>query len=63
MVFGFFRDDATKFLELYQARKLIEGAPFASLDTVGAGALIKMGVEWGRAAKPDLKVGSCTVAS
>jgi pyruvate,orthophosphate dikinase len=59
MVFGFSRDDATKFLKLYQARKLIEGDPFASLDTVGVGALIKMGIERGRAAKPDLKVGIC----
>ena len=59
MVFGFSRDDATKFLKLYQARKLIEGDPFASLDTVGVGALIKMGIERGRAVKPDLKIGIC----
>ena len=59
MVFGFSRDDATKFLKLYQARKLIKADPFATLDTVGVGALIKMGVERGRAAKPDLKVGVC----
>ena len=59
MVFGFSRDDATKFLKLYQARKLIEGDPFATLDIVGVGALIKMGVELGRAAKPDLKIGIC----
>ena len=59
MVFGFSRDDATKFLKLYQARKLIAGDPFASLDTIGVGALIKMGIELGRAAKPDLKVGIC----
>jgi pyruvate,orthophosphate dikinase len=58
-VFGFSRDDATKFLKLYQARKLIEGDPFASLDTVGVGALVKMGVERGLAAKPGLKVGVC----
>ena len=59
MVFGFSRDDATKFLTLYQARKLIEGDPFASLDTIGVGALIKMGVELGRAANPGLKLGIC----
>ena len=59
MVFGFSRDDATKFLALYQARKLIAGDPFASLDTIGVGALIRMGVELGRAAKPDLKLGVC----
>jgi len=59
MVFGFSRDDATKFLNLYKARKLIEGDPFASLDTVGVGALVKMGVERGLAAKPGLKIGIC----
>ena len=56
---GFPGTTPPKFLELYQARKLIEGDPFAGLDTVGVGALIKMGVERGRAAKPDLKVGIC----
>ena len=59
MVFGFSRDDATKFLKEYQARKLIAGDPFASLDTVGVGPLIKMGVELGRAANPGLKIGIC----
>ena len=59
MVFGFSRDDATKFLKLYQARKLIAGDPFASLDTIGVGALITMGVERGRAVKPGLKIGIC----
>ena len=59
MVLGFSRDDATKFLTLYQARKIIDRDPFASLDTVGVGALIKMGVDRGRAVKPGLKVGIC----
>ena len=59
LVFGFSRDDATKFLTLYQARKLIEGDPFASLDTIGVGALITMAVELGRAANADLKLGVC----
>ena len=59
MVFGFSRDDATKFLTLYQARKLIERDPFASLDTTGVGVLITMAVELGRAANADLKLGVC----
>ena len=59
LVFGFSRDDATKFLTLYQARKLIERDPFASLDMTGVGGLIKMGIELGRATKPDLKIGIC----
>ena len=59
MVFGFSRDDATKFLKQYQSRKLIERDPFASLDTTGVGALVEMGVRLGREAKPGLKVGVC----
>ena len=59
MVFGFSRDDATKFLKLYQTRKLIERDPFASLDTTGVGPLITMGVKLGRAAKAGLKLGIC----
>ena len=59
MVFGFSRDDATKFLKLYQARKIIERDPFTSLDVPGVGALVTMGVELGRAANADLKLGVC----
>ncbi len=59
MVFGFSRDDAAKFLKLYQARKIIERDPFASLDTTGVGAMIKIGVELGRRVKPGLKLGVC----
>ena len=59
MVFGFSRDDAAKFLKQYQARKIIERDPFASLDTIGVGALVEMGVRLGREAKPGLKVGVC----
>ena len=59
MVFGFSRDDAAKFLKQYQARKLIERDPFASLDTIGVGAFVDMGVRAGREAKPGLKVGVC----
>ncbi len=59
MVFGFSRDDAAKFLTHYQARKLIDRDPFASLDTVGVGFLVEMGVRLGRTEKRDLKVGVC----
>ena len=41
-----------KFLKLYQARKIIERDPFASLDTTGVGALITMGVERGARGQP-----------
>ena len=38
MTFGFSRDDAGKFLRIYQDRKILERDPFASLDTTGVGS-------------------------
>ena len=59
MTFGFSRDDAGKFLNAYYEKKILESDPFARLDQTGVGALVKMGVEKGRATKPDLKIGIC----
>ena len=33
--------------------------PFEVLDTLGVGELMRIGVERGRAVKPDLKIGIC----
>lgn len=57
MTFGFSRDDAGKFLEAYYAKKIFEGDPFAKLDQVGVGKLVKMSVELGRATRPNIKLG------
>ncbi len=59
MTFGFSRDDAGKFLNAYYEKKILESDPFARLDQTGVGTLVKMGVEKGRATKPDLKIGIC----
>ena len=59
MTFGFSRDDAGKFLRIYQDRKILERDPFASLDTTGVGQLVRMGFEKGRRVRPELKVGIC----
>jgi pyruvate, orthophosphate dikinase len=59
MTFGFSRDDIGKFLPAYQERKILERDPFASLDTVGVGELVKLGVEKGRKTRKDLKIGIC----
>jgi pyruvate, orthophosphate dikinase len=59
MTFGFSRDDIGKFLPAYQERKILERDPFASIDTVGVGELVRIGVEKGRKARKDLKVGIC----
>jgi pyruvate,orthophosphate dikinase len=59
MMFGFSRDDIGKFLRIYQDKKILDKDPFATIDTEGVGALVRMGVERGRQARPGLKVGIC----
>ena len=59
MTFGFSRDDAGKFLSAYYDKKIYENDPFAKLDQVGVGKLIKMAAELGRSTRPDLKLGIC----
>ena len=59
MTFGFSRDDAGKFLGAYYANKIYESDPFARLDQIGVGKLMKMAVELGRKTRPDIKLGIC----
>ena len=59
MTYGFSRDDAGKFLESYYDNKIFESDPFAKLDTVGVGSLMKMAVAAGKATRPDLHCGIC----
>ena len=59
MTFGFSRDDAGKFLDAYYENKIYESDPFARLDQVGVGKLIKMAAEMGRATRPDIHLGIC----
>ena len=59
MTFGFSRDDAGKFLEAYYDTKIFENDPFAKLDQIGVGKLMKTAVSLGRPANPDLHVGIC----
>ena len=59
MTFGFSRDDAGKFLPAYYEHKIYEQDPFARLDQVGVGGLIKIAVEKGKSTRPDLELGIC----
>ena len=59
MTFGFSRDDAGKFLNAYYDRKIFENDPFAKLDQVGVGKLMKMAIELGKQTRPELHVGIC----
>jgi len=59
MTFGYSRDDAGKFLELYLNEGILKHDPFQVLDEEGVGSLVEMAVEKGRSAKSDLKIGIC----
>ena len=57
--FGLSRDDAGRFLPDYISQKVLEKDPFVELDREGVGDLMRLGIERGRAVKPDLKLGIC----
>ena len=59
MTYGFSRDDASKFLKDYYDKQIFESDPFAKLDQVGVGQLVKMAAEKGRNTRPDIKLGIC----
>ncbi|MFV8259735.1 pyruvate, phosphate dikinase [Bdellovibrio bacteriovorus] len=56
---GLSRDDSGRFLGTYVSHGILPKDPFMSIDQVGVGSLVKMGVDLGRRTKPDLKVGVC----
>jgi pyruvate,orthophosphate dikinase len=56
---GLSRDDAAPILSNYAGRGIFERDPFVSIDEVGVGELIRLGVAGGRDGKPGLKIGIC----
>jgi pyruvate,orthophosphate dikinase len=59
-VLGMSRDDAEgKFLTFYLESGVIDRNPFETLDQEGVGDLMRIGVERGRRAKPEIKLGIC----
>ncbi|MEK9672777.1 MAG: pyruvate, phosphate dikinase [Rhodospirillaceae bacterium] len=57
--YGFSRDDAGHFLDVYQRQGVLEVDPFMSIDQTGVGELVEIGVERGRKTRPDIKLGIC----
>jgi pyruvate,orthophosphate dikinase len=57
---GFSRDDVeSAFFSRYLEKGIFGVSPFESLDREGVGRLVKIAVEEGRKARPDLEVGVC----
>ncbi len=59
MGFGFSRDDIGGFLPDYIKKGILPEDPFQTIDQVGIGELIKIGIQRGRSARRDLEVGIC----
>jgi len=59
MTYGLSRDDAGRFMTEYVRQGVFAEDPFHTLDTEGVGELLKLGVERGRAAKPDVVLSIC----
>ena len=56
---GFSRDDAGRFLQQYVELGIFEYDPFQVLDRDGVGELVRIAVQKGRKARPNLKLGIC----
>jgi pyruvate,orthophosphate dikinase len=56
---GMSRDDYKGFIGYYLENDIIPADPFQTVDQTGVGKLMKIGVEGGRATRPDLKIGIC----
>jgi pyruvate,orthophosphate dikinase len=59
MAYALSRDDVGSFMPTYVEDGIITDDPFVSIDVDGIGQLVRMGVERGRATRPDLKLGVC----
>ncbi|TCJ20416.1 pyruvate, phosphate dikinase [Parasulfuritortus cantonensis] len=58
--FSFSREDAeNKFLPMYNQSHILQDNPFEVLDEKGVGRLMELAVNWGRVARPGMKIGIC----
>ncbi|WP_072779350.1 putative PEP-binding protein [Marivita hallyeonensis] len=59
MAYGLSRDDAGRFMSEYVRQGVFEEDPFHILDTEGVGELLRLGVERGRSARPNVVLSIC----
>ncbi|SEG04430.1 putative PEP-binding protein [Jhaorihella thermophila] len=59
MTYGLSRDDAGRFMSTYVQQGVFAEDPFHVLDTEGVGELLRLGVERGRSANPDVILSIC----
>ena len=59
LTFGYSRDDAEKFIDIYKKKNILESDPFVHLDESGVLELMKIAVEKAKTVKPGIKLGIC----
>ena len=59
LTFGYYRDDADKFIDIYTKKNILESDPFVHLDDSGVLELMKLAVEKAKTTKPGIKLGIC----
>ena len=59
LTFGYSRDDAEKFIDIYKKKNILESDPFIHLDESGVLELMKIAVEKAKTVKPSIKLGIC----
>ncbi len=59
MTLGFSRDDAGPFISKYMEMGILKSDPFVSIEETGVGRLMKMTVDEGKEANPNLELGIC----
>jgi pyruvate,orthophosphate dikinase len=53
------RDDYGTYIRYYMEHDLVPRDPFQSIDVDGVGGLMRLAVDKGRSARPDIKLGIC----
>ena len=56
LTFGFSRDDAGKFINVYTENNILQLDPFQTLDREGVGRLIQLAVEQAKNTNPEIKL-------
>lgn len=59
LTFGYSRDDAEKFIDIYKKKNILDSDPFVHLDDSGVLELMKLAVGKAKATKPGIKLGIC----
>ncbi len=56
---GFSRDDVAKFVPKYIELDLLKDDPFKTIDIMGVGKILEIGIKLGRKTNPKLEIGIC----